>query len=76
MAVTESTISGSATHQYSLLDGACSNVPCTYQVAIGGARCANCWPGCSTLSAAPGGAGPSAPVPTTPDTFGQVDYLN
>ena len=53
---TETSLSGTATHQYSLLDGNCSNVPCTYQLAVGGNRCQDCWPGCVTVSS-------SSPVP-------------
>jgi hypothetical protein len=44
---TETTLSGTSTHQYSVLDGYCGNVPCTYQLAIGGTRCNGCWTGCA-----------------------------
>lgn len=62
---TETSLSGSATHQYSLLSGACSNVPCTYQLAVGGNRCQDCWPGCATVSDS-SGAAPHAAVADAP----------
>jgi hypothetical protein len=57
---TQTSLSGTATHQYSMLDGNCSNVPCTYQLAVGGHRCQDCWPGCATVSS-------SGPLPPSGD---------
>ena len=59
---TETSLSGTATHQYSLLDGYCSNLPCTYQLAVGGNRCEGCWPGCTTVSASFGAVPPAGVV--------------
>jgi hypothetical protein len=44
---TESTLSGSSTHRYSVLYGNCSNLPCTYQLSVGGTRCDACFPACT-----------------------------
>jgi hypothetical protein len=53
----ESALTGAVTHQYSVLDGACSNLPCTYQLSVTGSRCDHCWPGCAELTDA-SSAGP------------------
>jgi hypothetical protein len=43
---TTDTISGHATHQYSMLYGYCGNVPCTYELSIAGTRCDGCFTSC------------------------------
>ncbi len=44
---TQDTLTGLSTHQYSVLEGGCANLPCTYQLAIGGTRCDGCFGGCA-----------------------------
>jgi hypothetical protein len=66
---TETSVSGTATHQYTLLSGACSNVPCSYQLAIGGSRCDGCWPGCTAAASAPAVLLPGEDAVPTPFDF-------